>query len=204
MLSKRSLLEVDVKSLGVDFLSLSAHKMYGPKGIGVLYINAGIEIEPLLFGGAQESKIRPGTENMPGILGLGAAMELRQKNFEGRKAHLSQLRTILIEGLEEVATGCKINGPAEQVAPHIISASFPGVDGEMALFHLSQSGVAVSLGSACTSEDLEPSHVLMAMGVPAEEIDGTLRISLGEPTTTAEIEELLKILPTVLEKTRLR
>jgi len=196
-------LEVDVNSLGIDFLSLSAHKMYGPKGIGALYIRSGIEIEPLLSGGAQERKIRPGTENMPGILGLGAAMDLRMKNIAERQSHLLQLRTLLIKGLQEVVPGCKINGPADQVAPHILSVSIPGVDGELALFHLSQNRVAVSLGSACTSEDLEPSHVLTAVGLKSADIDGTLRISVGSPTTAAEIERLLIILPEIMEQAKL-
>ncbi len=192
-----------LKMLGVDFLSLSAHKMYGPKGIGAIYIKAGTEIEPLFFGGAQEKQLRPGTENMPGILGLGAAMALRAENLTERQDHLSQLRRLLINGLQEVIPESKINGPADNVAPHIISVTIPEMDGELALFHLSQKGVAVSLGSACTSEDMEPSHVLTAMGLSPLDIHGTLRISLGEPTTTAEIEELLRILPEIVKRAKL-
>ena len=197
------ILEVDVRMLGVDFLSLSAHKMYGPKGIGALYIKSGTEIKPLFFGGAQEKKLRPGTENMPGILGLGAAMALRAENLTERQDHLSQLRRYLINGLQEVIPESKINGPTDMVAPHIISVTIPEVDGELALFHLSQKGVAVSLGSACTSEDMEPSHVLTAMGLSPSEIHGTLRISLGEPTTAAEIEQLLQILPEIVKRAKL-
>ncbi len=197
------ILEVDVRMLGVDFLSLSAHKMYGPKGIGALYIKSGTEIKPLFFGGAQEKKLRPGTENMPGILGLGAAMALRAENLTERQDHLSHLRRLLINGLQEIIPESKINGPTDQVAPHIISVTIPEVDGELALFHLSQKGVAVSLGSACTSEDMEPSHVLTAMGLSPSEIHGTLRISLGEPTTAAEIEQLLQILPEIVKRAKL-
>ncbi|NQS92403.1 MAG: cysteine desulfurase, partial [Chloroflexi bacterium] len=196
-------LEVDVKELGVDFLSLSAHKMYGPKGVGVLYIKNGTPLKPLLFGGAQERKFRPGTENVPGILGLGAAMKLRMDRMLTRQTHLGNLRGLLISGLEKAIPGSEINGPQSQVAPHVISVTFLDVDGEMLLFHLSQLGVAVSLGSACTSEDLEPSHVLTALGMPLEKIEGTLRISVGEPTTPTEIEDLLQILPAVVDRARL-
>lgn len=196
-------LEVDVKELGVDFLSLSAHKMYGPKGIGVLYVKKGTSLKPLLYGGAQERKLRPGTENVPGILGLGAAMKLKTDRLLTRHTHLGDLRRLLISGLMKVIPGCEINGPQSQVAPHVISVTFPDVNGEMLLFHLSKQGVAVSLGSACTSEDLEPSHVLTALGMPLEKIEGTIRISVGEPTTPTDIEELLQILPLVMDQARL-
>ena len=193
-------LDVDVNSLGVDLLSLSGHKIYGPKGIGALYVRAGIEIMPTLFGGAQERKLRPGTENVPGILGLGAAMALRTKNLSARRNHLQELRDMLISALKELYPRCKINGAQDHIAPHVISASFPGVDGEMLLFSLSQQGIAVSLGSACTSEDLEPSHVLAAIGLPLEQIASTVRVSLGEPSTSQEIERFLDILPGALEQ----
>ncbi|RLE04387.1 MAG: cysteine desulfurase NifS, partial [Bacteroidetes bacterium] len=196
-------LDVDVKRMDVDFLSLSAHKMFGPKGIGALYVKSGITLKPLLFGGAQERKLRPGTENVPGIVGLGKAMELRTDNLSLRRAHIISLRLSLIQGLQDTIKGVQINGPNENIAPHVISASFPGVDGEMMLFHLSQKNIAVSLGSACTSEDLEPSHVLTAMQLPLEQVEGTLRISLGYPTTEAEIKELLEILPEVIKLSKL-
>jgi cysteine desulfurase len=196
-------LNVDVESLGVDLLSLSGHKIYGPKGIGALYLRDGTELEPLYFGGSQERKLRPGTENVPGILGLGAAMSLRSVNLASRYDHLQQLRKKLIRGLKDLNPGCTINGSLDQVSPHVISVSFQGVDGELLLFHLSQQGVAVSLGSACTAENLEPSHVLTAIGLPLEQISSTVRISLGEPTTSQEIERFLHILPSALEKSSL-
>jgi cysteine desulfurase len=196
-------LEVDVKSLGIDFLSLSAHKMYGPKGVGVLYLKSGTPLKPMLIGGAQERKLRPGTENVPGIVGLGKAMELRTDDLSQRRSHISSLRSTLIQHLKETIPGVQINGPDKNISPHVISASFPNVDGEMMLFHLSQKNIAVSLGSACTSEDLEPSHVLTAMNLPLDQVEGTLRISLGDPTTEAEINELLKILPKVIELSKL-
>lgn len=193
-------LEVDVQSLGVDLLSLSGHKIYGPKGIGALYLKAGTAIQPSFYGGSQENKLRPGTENVPGIIGLGTAMAVRTGNLASRRAHLQDLRETLIRGLKEIDPGCSINGSPEQLSPHVISVSFQDTDGELLLFHLSQEAAAVSLGSACTSEDLEPSHVLSAIGLPPEQIAGTVRISLGEPTTHQEIERFLNILPAALKR----
>ena len=195
--------EVDVQRLMVDYLSLSAHKMYGPKGIGALYARNGLQHHPLFYGGAQEKKLRPGTENVPGIIGLGKAAALRSESLTQRRTHLQDLRSSLISGLQLAIPDVIINGPAEKVSPHIISVSFPKTDGELLLFHLNQEHIAVSLGSACTSEDLEPSHVLKAMGLPRDQIEGTLRISLGDPTTKAELSILLDILPKLLKFARL-
>jgi cysteine desulfurase len=194
---------INVDQLNVDMLSLSAHKIYGPKGVGALYIRKGLEISPIIFGGAQEKSLRPGTENVPGIVGLGAAMELRNQGFSQRYEKFAVLRQALIGGLQETIPGVIFNGPKVRVAPHILSASFPGVDGELLLFRLSQKNVAVSMGSACTSESIEPSHVLTAMGIPIEQIEGTIRISIGEQTTIEEVDALLEILPEVVEESRL-
>jgi cysteine desulfurase len=191
--------EIDVEEMGVDLLSLSAHKMYGPKGVGALFIRKDLEISPLLFGGEQERKIRPGTENVPGIVGLGAAMTLRNDDLLNRRKRLSKIRKILIKGLQEINSEITINGAQNQTAPHVISASFPEVDGELLLFHLSQKGVAVSLGSACTSEAIEPSHVLAAMGIPIKKIEGTVRISIGCPTSEEDVKAMLRILPEVVD-----
>ena len=191
--------EIDVEEMGVDLLSLSAHKMYGPKGVGALFIRKDLEISPLLFGGEQERKIRPGTENVPGIVGLGAAMALRNDDLLNRRERLSKIRKILIKGLQEINSEITINGAQNQTAPHVISASFPEVDGELLLFHLSQKGVAVSLGSACTSEAIEPSHVLAAMGIPIKKIEGTVRISIGCPTAEEDVKAMLRILPEVVD-----
>jgi cysteine desulfurase len=195
--------QVQVDQLNVDLLSLSAHKIYGPKGVGALYIRKGLEISPILFGGEQERTLRPGTENVPGIVGLGAAMELRNQSFSQRYEKYSILRQALIKGLRDTIPGVIFNGPKVRVAPHIVSASFPGVDGELLLFRLSQKNVAVSMGSACTSESIEPSHVLAAMGIPNEQIESTLRISIGEQTTMEEVGALLEILPEVVERSKL-
>jgi cysteine desulfurase len=195
--------QIDVDNLNVDLLSLSAHKIYGPKGIGALYIRKGLEISPILFGGAQEKALRPGTENVPGIVGLGAAMELRNQSFSQRYEKFTILRQALINGLRETIPGVIFNGPIVRVAPHIISASFPDVDGELLLFRLSQKNVAVSMGSACTSESIEPSHVLTAMGIPNDQIESTLRISVGEQTTIEEVDALLELLPEVVDQSKL-
>lgn len=189
---------LDMDSLRADLASISAHKIYGPKGVGALYVRSGVHLKPVLAGGAQERKLRPGTENVPGIVGLGMAVQMRNA-YEARFDHMSMLRNVLAEGLQERIPGCVINSP-ESGAPHVLSVSFSGTDGEMLLFYLDRAGVAVSMGSACTAESIEPSHVLTAMGMPLDQIEGTLRISMGEPTTPEEIEALLDILPETVEK----
>lgn len=194
------LLDVDVSALGVDLLSLSAHKIYGPKGVGALYVRKGVRLTPLIYGGGQEKTLRPGTENMPGIVGLGAALELVQKHKSKERVRLENLRSYLIDGLQARIPGIIINGPAQSQAPHVLSVSFPGADAEMMLLHLNGSSVAVSMGSACTSQDIEPSHVLLAMGLSPEQSNATLRISFGYPTTTEELDCLLEILPQVWQK----
>jgi cysteine desulfurase len=185
------LFEVNVDELNVDLLSLSAHKIYGPKGVGALYVRSGIELSPMLFGGPQERTLRAGTENVPGIVGLGAAVNLVRGRRAEELARLSGLRKYLVGGLQALGPGMIVNGSEETTAPHIISASFTGADAEMMQIRLNNEGVAVSLGSACNSKSIEPSHVLAAMNLPQEQIESTLRISLGMPTTREEIEFLL-------------
>lgn len=195
------LLEVDVNALGVDMLSLSAHKIYGPKGIGALYVRKGLDLSPLIVGGSQEGSRRAGTENMPGILGFAQAVKLVCQHRAGERARILQLRQRLISGLQAAVPGVIVNGPADVVAPHIASLSFPGADAEMLLIRLNNAGFAVSMGSACNSKSIEPSHVLTAMGLPREQIESTLRISLGMPTTEEEIDlfvqALMRVLPLV-------
>lgn len=195
------LLDLDVNSLDVDLLSLSAHKIYGPKGIGALYVRKGIELSPLVVGGPQEGSRRAGTENMAGILGLAAAMKLIREHRTRERARLSGLRKRLINGLQAIGPGVTVNGPEKEAAPHILSASFAGADAEMMLIRLNREGIAVSLGTACNSKSIQPSHVLTAMDLPREQIESTLRISLGMPTTQEEIdlfvETLVRVLPLV-------
>lgn len=191
-------LAVNVDELGADLLSLSGHKIYGPKGIGALYVRQGTPIQPILHGGPQEHRLRPGTENVPGIVGLGAAVELVSRERQQASERLVQLRALLVKSLQESVPGTIINGPQQQVSPHVVSVSFPSVNGEMLLFHLSRKGVAASMGSACNAQDIEPSHVLSAMGLPLEQIEGTLRISMGYQTTSDDIEQLLSVLPQIV------
>ncbi|MBN2043547.1 MAG: cysteine desulfurase [Anaerolineales bacterium] len=190
---------IDVDLLNVDMLSLSGHKIYGPKGVGALYVRAGTHLDPILFGGAQEGSLRPGTENVPGIIGLGAAMALRNDDYEIRYSRLVELRAELISVIGEFSEKAVVNGPTgKKVAPHVLSVSFPDTNGELLMFHLNQNGVAVSMGSACTSQSIEPSHVLLAMGLTEKQIEGTLRISIGEFTTREEIHQFGEILYNVL------
>ncbi|MCX6081972.1 MAG: cysteine desulfurase family protein [Chloroflexi bacterium] len=195
------LLDVNVQTQNIDLLSLSAHKIYGPKGVGALFVRKGVSLAPLSFGGSQENSLRPGTENVPGIAGLGAAMRLTNQHKAVERERLSRLRSSLISGLLERIPGLTVNGPAAQAA-HVLSLSFPDANGEMMLIRLNGAGIAVSMGSACTSKDIEPSHVLTAMRMPLSQIDGTLRISLGYPTTEAELLTLLEILPEIWRKAK--
>ena len=194
------LLDVDVSALGVDMLSLSAHKVYGPKGIGALYVRRGIELSPLIVGGAQEGSRRAGTENVPGILGLAAAVKLVRGHRAEERARLLGLRERLVNAMQASGPGVIVNGPKEEVAPHVVSVSFEGADAEMLQIRLNQEGFAVSLGSACNSKSIEPSHVLTAMGLPREQIEATLRISLGMFTTEAELDLFVDALTRVLPR----
>lgn len=189
-----------IPHLDIDLLSLSAHKIYGPKGIGALWVRSGIEIHSQLFGGPQELGRRSGTENMPGILGLAAAIELLGENRERAFHHQSKLRKYLIDCLQKSIPETVVNGAPDHTAPHVISARFPGAVAEMMLFLLSKAGFAVSLGSACTSKDIEPSHVLIAMGQSPKDIESTLRISIGTPTTPDEIDALMDSLPEIYQQ----
>ena len=166
--------DVNVDDLNVDLLSLSAHKIYGPKGIGALYVRSGLELTPMLVGGPQEHSLRAGTENVPGIVGLGAAMDLVRQHRADERARLLELRKYLIDGLQAISPAVIVNGLEEKTASHILSISFVGVDAEMMLIRLNGEGFAVSLGSACNSKSIEPSHVLTAMKLPQEQIESTL------------------------------
>ena len=194
-------LNTDVNSLNVDLLSLSAHKIFGPKGAGALYVRSNVEIQPMIHGGPQESGRRPGTENIPGIVGLGQALQLTTEKKIEEFSRLSKLRTWFVEAIKDAIPGIVVNG-SENVSPHILSVSFPGAIAEMMQFHLHTQGVAVSLGSACTSKEIEPSHVLQAMGIPMAQIEGTLRISFGYPTTQDELSRVLELLPVVWRRSQ--
>ncbi len=197
-----SLPDLDVNAWNIDLLSLTAHKIYGPKGIGALMVKDGIVLKPMLHGGSQESHVRPGTENVPGIAGLGAAMNLLSGKKEDEIRRLRAFRQQLIDGLRQIAPNLIVNGPGSACAANILSVSFPGVDAEMMLIRLNGDGIAVSMGSACTSQDVEPSHVLAAMGLPRPQIETTLRISLGMPTTDEDIQEFLERFSPIYDRVR--
>jgi cysteine desulfurase len=194
---------IDVDALGVDLLSLSAHKIYGPKGVGALYIRAGVALSPTTYGGSQERHRRAGTENVPGLVGLGAAARLTREHHTQARGRLQALRAHLLAGLSAAGLPVCVNGPAEVVAPHILSLSFPDTDGEAMLYRLNAVGLAVSTGSACTARSVEPSHVLTAMGLARAQIDGTLRVSLGYPTTLEDVAAFLEAIPAVVAACRL-
>ncbi|NIA14102.1 MAG: aminotransferase class V-fold PLP-dependent enzyme, partial [Nitrospiraceae bacterium] len=193
---------VDVRELDVDFLTFSAHKIYGPKGIGALFVKQGIPFCPLVRGGHQERGRRAGTENTLGIIGFGKAAEMRAREMSEEAPRLRALRQTLREGIEARIPDVSFNGHPTDCVPNTLNVSFDGVEGESILLYLDLEGVAVSTGSACASGSLDPSHVLLATGLPAERAHGSIRMSLGRANTNEEIEAVLGILPEVVERTR--
>jgi len=192
---------VNVKELQVDFLSLSAHKFNGPKGIGALYVRKGVPLTPLYRGGGQERKLRPGTENVAGIIGLAKALELSVQELPEKIIRLQNLRERLIKGLlalEDVI----LNGHPLKRLPGNVNVSFKYIEGESLLLSLDLQGVAASSGSACTSGSLDPSHVLLAMGLSHETAHGSLRLTLGRGNNEADVDYLLQVLPPIVERLR--
>ncbi len=192
---------VDVRQLNVDLLALSAHKRYGPKGIGALYLRTGVKIEPFLHGGSQERGRRGGTENVSGIVGFGVAARLAREGMAEEAARVSALRDRLAAGLA-VLEGVQFNGHPGARLPGILNVSFADADSESLLLGLDLEGIAASSGSACTSGSLEPSHVIAALGLPARYASGTLRLSLGRWTTEADVDYVCEVLPRVLASVR--
>lgn len=193
---------VDVDELGVDLLSISAHKLYGPKGVGALYIRKGTKLVPFMHGGEQERKRRASTENVPGIVGLGRAVELAQQEMSGGAERLTRLRDKLAKGVLEQIDHARLNGHRLKRLPNNVNISVDFVEGESMLLNLDLEGICASTGSACSSSSLEPSHVLLAMGLPHEQAHGSLRFSLGRWTTEEEIERVLDALPRIVGKLR--
>ena len=193
---------IDVKALQVDMLSLSAHKFHGPKGVGVLYIRRGVRIDNLLHGGAQERGRRASTDNLPGIVGLGKAIELATADIAGRTAPVRALRDRLIDGILETIPHSRLNGHRTQRLPGNVNVSVQYIEGEALLLRLDLEGIAASSGSACTSGSLDPSHVLLAIGLPHEIAHGSLRLSLSDDTTQAEVDEVLARLPRIVATLR--
>ena len=193
---------VDVSKLGVDLLSVSAHKLYGPKGIGALYIRKGTRIIPFMHGGGQEGGRRASTENVPAIVGLGKAVELAQREMAEEAERLIYLRDKLIGGLLERISDIQLNGHPQERLPNNVNVGVKFVEGDAILLNLDLEGICASTGSACSSESEEPSHVLLALGIPADEARGSLRFTLGKWTTEEEIERVLEVLPRIVAKLR--
>ncbi|WP_076792476.1 cysteine desulfurase family protein [Chlorobium sp. KB01] len=193
---------VDVRRLGVDFLTISGHKIYGPKGVGALFVKKGVSYCPLIRGGHQERGRRAGTENTLGILGLGRAVEMRALEMTEEHNRMVQLKTALKEGIEARIDDISINGHPTDSLAGTLNVSFEGVEGEAVLLYLDLEGIAVSTGSACASGSLDPSHVLLATGVDAERAHGSIRFSMGRESTMQEVDYLLDVLPGTINKIR--
>ena len=193
---------VDVSALGVDLLSLSGHKFYGPRGVGALYVRKGVAFAPQMHGGHQERERRAGTENLAGIVGLAAAARLAREHLEEWATHTRRLRDRLEAGLRERLEGVTLFGHPERRLPNTLCAAFSGAEGESLLMNLDLKGVAVSTGSACASGTVEPSHVLTAMGAPRELARAALRFSLGRGNTEAEIGRVLELLGDIVPRVR--
>lgn len=195
-------LNCSVDWLHVDALSLSGHKIYGPKGIGALYIRSGTPVEPLLHGGEQEYEMRAGTENVAGIVGFGRAIEIVSKSQASAAKKVKNLRDKLIDGVLKNVPKSQLNGSREKRLPNNANFSFEGVEGESIIIALDQEGIASSTGSACSSRALKPSHVLLGMGYTPLRAHSSLRLSLGRQTTLAEINQVLKVLPPIIKRLR--
>ncbi len=195
-------ISIDVKKLGVHLLSISAHKLYGPKGVGALYVRKGTRLEPLLYGGHSERDRRPGTEDVTSIAGLGKAAELALMRMQGEGQRLAALRDRLENGLLERIPYAKVNGLRAPRTPNTTNLTLPFVEGESMVIALDLKGIACSTGAACSSGAVEPSHVLTAIGLTPEDARATLRLSLGHQTTDEEIDFALETIPPVIERLR--
>ena len=195
-------MDIDVNALSVDMLSLSSHKFYGPKGVGVLYVRRSTPFTPQQFGGAQERQRRAGTENVPGIVGTEVALRLASEERESSSEHCLRLRDSLIQGIQERIERVHLNGHPTLRLPNNVNFSFDGVEGEPILLGLDFAGTAASSGSACTSGALEPSHVLLALGLPADLAQASLRLTLGKDNTQEDVEHVLRVLPELVGRLR--
>lgn len=195
-------LSLDVNALNVDLLSLSAHKFYGPKGVGVLYARRGVSFWPMQTGGGQERNRRAGTENLPYIVGLATALRLAYEELEEHNARLVRLRDRLIQGVLGNIPDSRLTGHPTNRLPNSASFTFRGIEGESILLNLDMEGICASSGSACTSASLEPSHVLLALGLPHEVAHGSLRLTLGRSNTEEQVDRVLEVLPGIVQKLR--
>jgi len=195
-------LDIDVKGLEVDLMSLSAHKFHGPKGVGLLYVRRGTPFEAQITGGGQERERRSGTENVPGIVGMAEALRLASMERETLSARCQVMRDRIIEGMRERTGRVKLNGHPTRRLPNNVNVSFESVEGEPVLLGLDFAGICASSGSACSSASLEPSHVLLALGLPADLAQGSLRITVGRETTDEDVDYLLDVLPDLVGRLR--
>ena len=195
-------IRVNVKDLGVDLLSMSAHKFYGPKGVGALYVKKGVKLDNFMHGGAQERNKRAGTENVPGVIGLATALKLATDNLEAYNKHLQTLSNRLVDKVMERIPYVRLNGDRKQRLPGNVNLSFRFIEGESLLLMLDMKGIQASSGSACTSGSLDPSHVLLAIGLPHEIAHGSLRITFGEKNTEEEVDFLVDNLEEIVGKLR--
>ncbi|MEE8577908.1 MAG: aminotransferase class V-fold PLP-dependent enzyme [candidate division Zixibacteria bacterium] len=194
--------KVDVKASEVDLLSLTGHKIYGPKGIGALFIRQGIKLSPVMFGGSHEKKRRPGTENVAGAVGLAKTLEIAETCREEDFERLSGLADDFIDAILDRIPDCRFNGSRSLRVPQTVNIAFAGIEGESIVLSLDMESICVSSGSACTSGAVEPSHVLTAMNIPAIEAQGSIRFSLGRTTTREQLEHVLTMLPPIVERLR--
>ena len=195
-------ININVKELGIDSLSLSAHKFYGPKGVGALYVKKGVKFDKLIDGGHQEMNKRAGTENVAGIVGLGKAIELAYENLEEHNKKIKELRDYYVEQVKQKIPYIKINGDMKKRLPGNSNISFRFIEGEGLLLNLDLKGICASSGSACTSGSLDPSHVLLAIGLPHEIAHGSLRISIGKYNTKEEVDYLIESLVEIVNRLR--
>lgn len=193
---------IDVKTMNIDMMSMSSHKIYGPKGIGAIYIRSGVNLPTYIHGGAQERKKRAGTENVPGIVGFGKAAELACQNFNTHVAHVSKLRDHFVDRVLNEIPYTYFNGSNDHRHPGNANITFEYVEGESILLYLDFAGVSCSSGSACSSRSLQPSHVLTAMGIPVELIHGSIRFTFGNPTTMEDVDYTVDKLKGIIEKLR--
>ncbi|MFH0949486.1 MAG: cysteine desulfurase NifS [Candidatus Aenigmatarchaeota archaeon] len=195
-------LDLNVKKLGVDMMTLNGGKIYGPKGMGMLYVKSGVNVQPIIHGGRQENGLRAGTENIPGIIGFAKALEIAQAERHSESKRLSILRDRMISSILKNISKSFLNGHPEKRLPNNVNITFLDVEGEAVLLYLNEHGIFASTGSACTSEELEPSHVIVATGLAYEAAHGSIRFTLGRRTKNQDIDYVLKVLPGVVSKLR--
>jgi cysteine desulfurase len=194
-------LDLNVEKLHVDLLTLNGGKIYGPKGVGLLFVRRNIKIEPQVFGGGQERRLRSGTENVPGIVGLAKAFEIAQAKREKESVRLNKLRDRLAKGLLKIEKS-RLNGDAKNRLPNNVNISFMDIEGEAAMLYLDAKGVYCSTGSACASTSLDPSHVILALGMSYEAAHGSMRFTLGQSTTQKDVDYVIKIMPAIVKRLR--